>query len=53
MAMPDRCAACGKPIVAVKPRGVITLTRCWTHYSWWANRSHHAIPESAVKRDVD
>lgn len=47
----DRCVACGKPITTVRAsRRVITLERVWVHYSWWANRSHNAIPEEMVNR---
>jgi hypothetical protein len=44
--MSNTCAACGKPIYAANHPYIITLTRYWTHYSWWANRSHNAIPRS-------
>lgn len=49
----ERCAACGRPIVAVRvPDRHITLTRTyvWRHFSWWANLTHHAIPVSYVKQ---
>jgi ribosomal protein L34E len=50
--MRDQCAACGRPIIAVKPnRPVITLDRVWVHVSRRANRNHVAIPESAIRRD--
>lgn len=50
--MPERCVACGKPITTIRAsRRVITLDRVWVHYSWWANRSHRAIPEEMVRRD--
>lgn len=49
--MPERCVACGKPIVAVRPTFPrITLARVWTHCSWWANRTHRAIPEERYRR---
>lgn len=38
-----RCIACGKPLTTVPGPG-ITLTRYWVHVSWWANRTHRAIP---------
>lgn len=44
--MPDRCAACGRPITTVRARRPrVTLDRVWVHYSWWANSTHRAIPE--------
>lgn len=49
--MADRCIACGKPITTVRaPHPRVTLTRIWVHVSWWANRSHNAIPEEMVHR---
>ena len=42
-----RCAACGRPIYAAKFSHVVTLARYWTHYSWWANHTHRAIPENS------
>ncbi|HUX70453.1 MAG TPA: hypothetical protein VMV41_08085 [Cellulomonadaceae bacterium] len=41
--MSGTCAACGKPIY-VHHMPYISLNGYWTHYSWWANRSHNAIP---------
>lgn len=41
-----RCRACGRPITTRRRTGVgITLQHVWVHYSWWANRTHAAIPE--------
>lgn len=50
--MSERCAACGKPITTIRAsyRG-LTLDRVWVHYSWWANRSHRAIPAEEVGDD--
>lgn len=45
VAVADFCLACGRQIYAAKHPYVITLTRYWTHYSWWANRTHVAIPK--------
>lgn len=43
--MTSRCVACGKPIVLVDATpGVISLDMAWVHVSWWANRTHRAIP---------
>lgn len=48
--MNERCAACGRPIMTIRASNrVITLERVWTHYSWWANRTHAAIPESYLE----
>lgn len=52
--MAERCVACGKPIVLInydKARGVIGLTMAWVHVSWWANRTHKAIPPEMVASD--
>lgn len=51
--MTDRCAACGRPIIAVRRVGPpIRLNYyVWRHVSWWANRTHAAIPEGSVQRD--
>ena len=47
--MRDTCAACGRPIVAVRRVGPpISLDYVWRHVSWWANKTHAAIPEGSV-----
>lgn len=48
--MAEKCVACGKPITTVHDRCTpgVHLRRVWVHYSWWANRSHAAIPSSGV-----
>ncbi|MDO5535212.1 MAG: hypothetical protein Q4F65_11240 [Propionibacteriaceae bacterium] len=50
----NTCVACGRPITLVNAgasRGVITLTMAWIHVSWWANRTHAAIPKEALRDD--
>lgn len=48
--MGETCAACGLPVTTVRASNrVITLERVWTHVSRRANRSHVAIPTSALR----
>lgn len=50
--MPERCVACGRPIVAVRASNrVLTLDLVWTHVSKRANRNHTAIPQEAMRDD--
>lgn len=45
--MASTCAACGRPITTINAgmsRGIVTRARAWVHYSWWANRTHSAVP---------
>jgi hypothetical protein len=52
--MNERCAACGKPITLVRASShFLTLQKTWVHVSKRANRSHYAIPESALKGGDD
>ncbi len=51
--MSDRCGACGKPIVLFRASlRVISLAKKWVHVSRRANRSYHAIPVKAVRKEV-
>lgn len=43
------CVACGRSIVAVRASRALTLQKVWAHRSWWANRSHYAIPEGMLR----
>lgn len=48
--MRELCVACGKPIILVNAsRSVLSLAMAWVHISRRANRSHAAIPKSALR----